>query len=67
MLSYKYILVFQPTMGSADSPEKSFNSITEKPNVSEEFLLRSSENTLLIAREKALKFLGCKLEEKRQE
>jgi hypothetical protein len=54
-------------MGSADSPEKSFNSITEEPNVSEEFLHKSLEDTLLIAREKALKFLGWKLEEKRQE
>jgi len=54
-------------MGSADSPEKSSNSITEKPNVSEEFLHKSLEDTLLIAREKALKFLGWKLEEKRQE
>jgi len=54
-------------VGSADSPEKSSNSIIEKPNVSEEFLHKSLEDTLLTAREKALKFLGWKLEEKRQE
>jgi len=54
-------------MGSADSPEKSFNSITEKPNVSEEFLHKSLEDPLLNAREKALKFLGGALEEEKQE
>jgi len=54
-------------MGSAESAEKSFESIIEKPkpNVSEEF--KSLEDTLLISREKALKFLGWKLEEKNQE
>jgi hypothetical protein len=54
-------------MGSADSPEKRFNSITEEPNVSEKFLHKSLKDTLFNAREKALKFLGWKLEEKRQE
>ena len=54
-------------MGSAESAEKSFEAIIEKPNVSEEFLHKSLEDPLLISREKALKFLGWKLEEKNQE